>query len=82
MLIGIKVAWPSKTVEPRSFAPPTLPHAGDEFAGNGFRDELPDSVVEVYLSLPFAGGFDQGRSHRLEERDVVAQADRFIVSGT
>ena len=58
-------------------------HSNDlVFGGDGLRDELPDRVVEVFLSLPFAGGFYQGRAYGLEEGDVVAQADGFIVSGT
>ena len=51
------------------------------FGGDGLRDELPDGVVEIFLSLPFVGGFDQGRSHGLEEGDVVAEADRFTIDG-
>ena len=51
------------------------------FGGDGLRDELPDGVAEVFLRLPFAGGFDQGRSHGLEEGDVVAEADRFTIDG-
>ena len=39
-------------------------------------------MVEVFLSLPFAGRFHECRSHGLEEGDVVAQADGFIVSGS
>ena len=44
------------------------------------RDDLPDGVVELLVGLALAGrALGEHRAHRLEEADVVADAQRLVV---
>jgi hypothetical protein len=52
------------------------------FGDDCFRDQLANSVIEVFAGFPFAARFRQRRFDSLEEADVIANFERVFTART